>query len=78
MRELRWRVQNEVKRLRQVNWAEVIDAPSAVKLIRKAFRDLPRDEFKVVKEIVLKYHLRPSMRKPGIFMLQEADLEPES
>ena len=68
-------MQNEVKRLLKINRDELVDAKKAIRLVRKNLKDLPLDEFKKVKEIVLQSHLRPSMRKPGLFQLQIADLD---
>ena len=65
-------VQTEVKRLRILNSEELLDAPYAIKLIKKGLPDITPEQKKKVKGIVMTSHLRPSLKKPGLFQLTEA------
>lgn len=53
-------------------------APKAVELIRQGLKKLTRDEMKKVKEIIIQSHLKPSLKKPGLFQLTEAMPETEN
>jgi len=68
-------VANEVLRLKEFGADELFKAPKAIELIKSGLKKLTRDEMKKVKEIVVQYHLKPSLKKPGLYALSEAKLE---
>ena len=70
--KLKLTVQTEVKRLRKLNSQELLDAPYAIKLIKTGLKNVISPvERKKVKEIVILSHLKPSLKKPGLFQLME-------
>ena len=59
----------EVEKLRRDHVDELVNAKNAVQLVKEQMRDLGKNEMKQIKQIVIQQHLRPSLKRPGLFNL---------